>query len=149
MTEGSEGERTHALEKAARHGSAKMICLATPTNAQIGLAMVQCFVDVWANATSEMPLIGVDNTMLGPVLQRPIEMGASICVHSLTKDVGGDPEIIPTRVLHPAMPEGDASAKAYPAQCTWPGSTRAFVVEDDRALAFRRAVAASAIQTAK
>lgn len=200
----SEGALTYALEKAARHGPVKMVYLETPanpTNALIDLVMVRRVVDTWADATTELPLIVVDNTMLGPVFQKPIEMGADICVYSLTKYVGGhsdlvaggitgskdllkpirqtrsaygfqlDPhsswmlsrsmetlslrmeraaesgravakwlaenDIIPTRVLHPEMPESDEAAAVYEAQCTGPGSTFSFVVDDDRALAFR------------
>ena len=199
-----EGALTYALDKAARHGPVKMIYLETPanpTNALIDLAMVRRVADDWADATSEMPLIVVDNTMLGPVFQKPIAMGSDICVYSLTKYVGGhsdlvaggitgskdllkpirqtrsaygfqlDPhsswmlarsmetlslrmeraaesgravaqwlaenDIIPARVLHPEMPRTDRAAEVYAAQCTGPGSTLSFVVEDDRALAFR------------
>ncbi|WP_420337125.1 cystathionine gamma-synthase family protein [Roseibium sp.] len=200
----SEGALTYALEKATRHGPVKMVYLDTPakpTNALIDLALMRRVVDAWADATTELPLIVVDNTMLGPVFQKPIEMGADICVYSLTKYVGGhsdlvaggitgdkhllkpirqtrsaygfqlDPhsswmlsrsmetlslrmeraaesgravakwlaenEIIPTRVLHPEMPESDEAAKVYDTHCSGPGSTFSFVVEDDRALAFR------------
>ena len=200
----NENALTTALEKAARHGPVKMIYLETPanpTNALIDLAMVRRVIDIWADAASARPLIVVDNTMLGPVFQKPIEMGADICVYSLTKYVGGhsdliaggitggedllrpirqtrsaygfqlDPhsswmlsrsmetlslrmeraadsvravanwlagnDIIPARVLHPEMPESDAAAKVYKAQCSGPGSTFSFVVADDRALAFR------------
>lgn len=199
-----EAALTDALEEAARHGPVKMIYLETPanpTNALIDLAMVRRVADVWADAASEMPLIVVDNTMLGPVFQKPIEFGADICVYSLTKYVGGhsdlvaggitgssdllkpvrqtrsaygsqlDPhsswmlsrsmetlslrmeraaesgravatwlannDIIPTRVLHPEMPQTDRAAEVYAAQCTGPGSTFSFVVDDNRALAFR------------
>ncbi|MDE0345489.1 MAG: cystathionine gamma-synthase family protein [Boseongicola sp.] len=199
-----EGALTYALEKAARHGPVKMIYLETPanpTNALIDLAMVRRVLDALADATSEVPLMVVDNTMLGPVFQKPIEMGADICVYSLTKYVGGhsdlvaggitgsrdvlkpirqtrsaygfqlDPhsswmlsrsmetlslrmeraaesgravanwlaenEIIPARVLHPEMPETDRAAEVFATQCTGPGSTFSFVVENDRALAFR------------
>ena len=199
-----EGALTYALEKAARHGPVRMIYLETPanpTNALIDLAMVRRVVDALAVATSKIPLMVVDNTMLGPVFQKPIEMGADICVYSLTKYVGGhsdlvaggitgpkdvlkpirqtrsaygfqlDPhsswmlsrsmetlslrmeraaesgravakwlaenDIIPARVLHPEMPETGRAAEVYATQCTGPGSTFSFVVEDDRALAFR------------
>ena len=205
FTDGTnEGALTYALEKAARHGPVKMIYLETPanpTNALIDLAMVRRVVDTWADTADALPLVVVDNTMLGPVFQKPIEMGADICVYSLTKYVGGhsdlvaggitgskdllrpvrqtrsaygfqlDPhsswmlsrsmetlllrmeraaesgrvvakwlagnDIIPARVLHPEMPESDAAAKVYEAQCSGPGSTFSFVVADDRALAFR------------
>ncbi|MEM9108291.1 MAG: cystathionine gamma-synthase family protein, partial [Pseudomonadota bacterium] len=92
-----EGALIYALEKAARHGPVKMIYLETPanpTNALIDLSMVRRVVDGWAGADTDLPLIVVDNTMLGPVFQRPIEQGADICVYSLTKYVGGHSDLV-------------------------------------------------------
>jgi methionine-gamma-lyase len=40
------------------------------------------------------PVIVCDNTLLGPVFQRPIEQGADISVYSLTKYVGGHSDLI-------------------------------------------------------
>ena len=45
--------------------------------------------------------------------------------------------ILPCAVLHPEFGEDRRFAGIYARQCTGPGSTFAFVVEDDRALAFR------------
>ena len=46
-------------------------------------------------------------------------------------------EILPCAVLHPEFGEDRRFAGIYARQCTGPGSTFAFVVENDRALAFR------------
>ena len=40
------------------------------------------------------PLIVCDNTLLGPVFQRPLAHGVDICVYSLTKYVGGHSDLI-------------------------------------------------------
>jgi methionine-gamma-lyase len=200
----SEGALIYALDKAARHGPVKMVYLETPanpTNALTDLAMARRTVDAWSRISGQTPLIVVDNTMLGPVFQQPIRLGADICVYSLTKYVGGhsdlvaggitgskdvlkpvraarsafgfqlDPHsswmlarsmetlslrmeraaesgravarwlagntMIPARVLHPEMPQDDRAAAVYAAQCSGPGSTFSFVVDNDRALAFR------------
>ena len=45
--------------------------------------------------------------------------------------------ILPCTVLHPEFGEDRRFAGIYARQCTGPGSTFAFVVENDRALAFR------------
>jgi methionine-gamma-lyase len=45
--------------------------------------------------------------------------------------------ILPCAVLHPEFGEHRRFADIYARQCTGPGSTFAFVVENDRALAFR------------
>ena len=40
------------------------------------------------------PVIVCDNTLLGPVFQRPLEHGADVSVYSLTKYVGGHSDLI-------------------------------------------------------
>lgn len=199
-----ESALLYALEKAARHGPVKVLYLETPanpTNAMIDLAMTRRVVDQWSDASGQRPVIVCDNTMLGPVFQRPIELGIDLCVYSLTKYVGGhsdliaggitgskellksirltrsafgfqlDPHsswmlsrsietltlrmeraaqsgsrvadwlaentIVPCKVLHPEHSTNQREADVFAAQCTGPGSTFSFVVDDDRALAFR------------
>jgi methionine-gamma-lyase len=199
-----ESALIHALEKAARHGPVKLLFLETPanpTNAMTDLAMARSVVDRWAKATGQKPAIVCDNTMLGPVFQKPIALGTDICVYSLTKYVGGhsdliaggitgrteylkairqtrsafgfqlDPHsswmlarsletltlrmeraadtasrvadwlanntILPCRVLHPEHAEDAVQKRVYRNQCSGPGSTFSFVVDNNRALAFR------------
>ena len=86
-----------ALEKAARHGPVKMVYLETPanpTNSLTDIKLIRETVDKWAKTSGQKPIIVCDNTMLGPVFQRPIEFGADICVYSLTKYVGGHSDLI-------------------------------------------------------
>ena len=40
------------------------------------------------------PIIVCDNTLLGPVFQRPLLHGADVCVYSLTKYIGGHSDLI-------------------------------------------------------
>ena len=92
-----EGVLLYVLEKAARHGPIKVVYLETPanpTNAMIDLAMVRRVVDEWSKTSGYSPVIVCDNTMLGPVFQKPIELGIDICVYSLTKYVGGHSDLI-------------------------------------------------------
>lgn len=93
----SESALLYALEKAARHGPVKLLYLETPanpTNAMIDLAMARRVVDRWSDNSGHHPIIVCDNTMLGPVFQKPIEFGIDICVYSLTKYVGGHSDLI-------------------------------------------------------
>ncbi len=98
FTEGlSDAVLLYALEKAARHGPVKIVYLETPanpTNALIDLAMVRRVVDEWASVSGQRPVIVCDNTMLGPVFQRPIEHGVDLCVYSMTKYIGGHSDLI-------------------------------------------------------
>lgn len=89
---------TGALEAAAAKGPVKMVYIETPanpTNAMIDLAMVRRTVDDWAAAGDvPRPVIVCDNTMLGPVFQKPLAHGIDICVYSLTKYVGGHSDLV-------------------------------------------------------
>ena len=93
----SEAALIDALEKAARRGPVKMLYLETPanpTNAIIDLAMTRQVIDQWSQTTGQRPVIVCDNTMLGPVFQKPIGLGIDICIYSLTKYVGGHSDLI-------------------------------------------------------
>ena len=60
-----------------------------PTLQLIDIAQVRRMVDQ-ANTGRKVPIrIIVDNTFATPYCQRPLEHGADIVVHSLTKDIGG------------------------------------------------------------
>lgn len=87
-----------ALESAAEHGPVKMLYIETPsnpTNTMIDFSMVRSTVDEWAKvADVAPPVIVCDNTMLGPVFQKPLEHGIDICVYSLTKYVGGHSDLV-------------------------------------------------------
>ena len=200
----SEQALIDALDQAAAQGPVKLVYLETPanpTNALIDIAMVCEATGRWAESAGvQKPIVVCDNTLLGPVFQRPIEHGADICIYSLTKYVGGhsdlvaggvtgsaemlepirgvrsaygfqldpfscwmlarsmetlslrmeraaesgsrvatwlaDNDILPCTVLHPELTNDPAIQNVYRRQCTGPGSTFAFVLPDDRKLAF-------------
>jgi len=98
FTDGAcEGALLYALEKAARHGPVKIVYLETPanpTNALTDIKLIRETVDKWAQTSGQKPIIVCDNTLMGPVFQRPIEFGADICVYSLTKYVGGHSDLV-------------------------------------------------------
>ena len=39
-------------------------------------------------------LVIVDNTFMSPYLQRPLELGADIVIHSATKFIGGHSDVL-------------------------------------------------------
>ena len=93
----SEAALVHALERAASLGPLRMLYLETPanpTNAITDLAMTRRVIDQWAGTAGPRPVIACDNTMLGPVFQRPIGLGIDLCIYSLTKYVGGHSDLI-------------------------------------------------------
>ncbi|GLR85548.1 cystathionine gamma-synthase family protein [Bradyrhizobium iriomotense] len=86
-----------ASEEAMRKGRVAMIIIETPanpTNGLVDIAMIRRVADAIGKAQGHTPIIACDNTLLGPVFQRPIEHGADISLYSLTKYVGGHSDLI-------------------------------------------------------
>ncbi|MFF2156853.1 aminotransferase class I/II-fold pyridoxal phosphate-dependent enzyme [Paenibacillus chitinolyticus] len=79
-----------ALEEAYRPNT-KAILIETPTNP---LMMVTDLKLVCSWAKSKEILSIVDNTLLTPYLQRPIELGADIVIHSASKYLGGHNDVL-------------------------------------------------------
>jgi methionine-gamma-lyase len=50
--------------------------------------------DEIAAKQGERPVVVCDNTLLGPVFQRPLDHGVDVSVYSLTKYVGGHSDLI-------------------------------------------------------
>ena len=46
------------------------------------------------NQGGDKPVLVVDNTMYGPIFQQPLQLGADLCIYSLTKYVGGHSDIL-------------------------------------------------------
>ena len=59
-----------------------MVWIETPSNPLLRLTDIA---DVAARARAVAALTVVDNTFLSPVLQRPLDLGADLVVHSTTK----------------------------------------------------------------
>jgi len=74
-----------------RKPNTKAILIETPTNP---LMMVTDIAKVAAWAKQKGLLTIVDNTLLTPFFQRPIELGADIVVHSATKYLGGHNDVL-------------------------------------------------------
>lgn len=92
-----EGAVSQASEEAIRRGRVAMIIIETPanpTNGLVDIAMIRRVADAIGKAQGHTPIIACDNTLLGPVFQRPIEHGADISLYSLTKYVGGHSDLI-------------------------------------------------------
>jgi cystathionine beta-lyase/cystathionine gamma-synthase len=64
----------------------KMLYIETPTNPTMRIADIAALAKL---ASQQNITVVVDNTFLSPYLQRPIELGAHIVVHSMTKYLNG------------------------------------------------------------
>jgi cystathionine gamma-lyase len=68
-----------------------MVWLETPTNPTLKVTDIAA---VAAIATRHGALTVVDNTFATPALQRPLELGADIVLHSVTKYLGGHSDVV-------------------------------------------------------
>lgn len=78
-------------------GPVKLIWIETPANptATIAdIALAARMADDIAGVQGQRPLVGVDNTFLGPFMQNPLALGADLCMTSLTKYAGGHSDLL-------------------------------------------------------
>jgi cystathionine gamma-synthase len=76
---------------AIQPGRTKVVWLETPTNPLLGVADIQA---IAGHAQAQGAVLVVDNTFATPYLQRPIELGADVVVHSTTKYIGGHSDVV-------------------------------------------------------
>jgi methionine-gamma-lyase len=72
---------------------------ANPTNAVVDLQLMAQVAEEASRRQPERPRLLVDNTLLGPLHQKPLAHGADAVVYSLTKYVGGHSDLIAGAVL--------------------------------------------------
>ncbi|MEZ2131792.1 MULTISPECIES: cystathionine gamma-synthase family protein [unclassified Sinorhizobium] len=98
----SEASVGKAAEEAMAKGRVSVILVETPanpTNSLVDLAMIRRIADAIGEKQEHMPIVVCDNTLLGPMFQRPLEHGADISLYSLTKYVGGHSDLIAGAVV--------------------------------------------------
>lgn len=81
-----------AAEEAVRKGRVSVILIETPanpTNSIVDIAAIRRVAEKIEQRQGHRPIIACDNTLLGPVYQKPLDHGADLSVYSLTKYVGG------------------------------------------------------------
>lgn len=92
-----ENSVLEAAEEAMEKGRVSVILIETPanpTNSLVDVALIRRIADMIGDRQGHRPIIACDNTLLGPVFQRPLEHGADISLYSLTKYVGGHSDLI-------------------------------------------------------
>ncbi|HZG83747.1 aminotransferase class I/II-fold pyridoxal phosphate-dependent enzyme [Paenibacillus sp.] len=80
-----------ALETNYREGATKAVLIETPTNP---LMMITDLERVAAWAKKKGLITIVDNTLLTPYFQRPLELGCDIVIHSATKYLAGHNDVL-------------------------------------------------------
>lgn len=69
----------------------KMIWLETPTNPLMSIVDIKGCVDL---VKGKDIIVAVDNTFASPYLQNPLDFGATLVMHSVTKYLGGHSDVI-------------------------------------------------------
>ncbi|HET6597728.1 MAG TPA: cystathionine gamma-synthase [Anaerolineales bacterium] len=78
--------------------STRLVWLETPTNPFLRITDIRAVAEI-VHAHENRPLLVVDNTFATPYLQRPLELGADIVVHSMTKYLGGHSDVVGGAVI--------------------------------------------------
>ena len=69
----------------------KLIWVETPTNPMMNIIDIKKMAEL---SKKHGLLVAVDNTFASPYLQRPLELGADIVMHSVTKYLGGHSDVV-------------------------------------------------------
>jgi len=69
----------------------RLVWVETPTNPLMKLADIEAIAQI---TQAKKILLAVDNTFATPYLQRPLELGADVVMHSATKYLGGHSDVI-------------------------------------------------------
>jgi cystathionine beta-lyase/cystathionine gamma-synthase len=84
----------------------RLVWLETPTNPLLSVTDIRAVTGI-LRAHPSRPLLVVDNTFATPYLQQPLELGADLVVHSMTKYLGGHSDVVGGALLvrDPALAE--------------------------------------------
>lgn len=82
--------------KKAIQPNTKMLYLETPTNPTMAITDLKKASEI---AHQHGIVVVVDNTFCSPVLQRPLELGADVVVHSMTKFLNGHADIVAGAII--------------------------------------------------
>lgn len=79
-----------AVEKAIKPNT-KMIWIESPTNPMLKIFDIEALAKM---ARSRKILSAVDNTFMSPYFQRPLDLGADLVMHSITKYMNGHSDVV-------------------------------------------------------
>jgi cystathionine beta-lyase len=77
--------------KEALNEKTKLIWIETPTNPMMNIIDIKSIVEMVKGSAA---IVGVDNTFATPYLQRPLDLGADVVMHSVTKFLGGHSDVV-------------------------------------------------------
>jgi cystathionine gamma-lyase len=79
------------FEKTVKDVKPALIWLETPTNPMLKISDIEAICKMAKKAKA---LVAVDNTFMSPYFQNPLDLGADIVVHSLTKYINGHSDVV-------------------------------------------------------
>ncbi len=94
--------------KKSIRSNTKMLYIETPTNPTIAITDLKMCVEI---AHQRDIIVVVDNTFCSPILQKPLDLGADISLHSMTKFLNGHADIVAGCVISKTK-EIDAQLRA-------------------------------------
>lgn len=77
--------------RAKINNKTRLVWLETPTNPTLKIADIQSIAELTKKASV---LLAVDNTFASPYLQQPLDLGADIVMHSVTKYISGHSDVV-------------------------------------------------------
>jgi len=80
-----------AVARAAAQRKPRLIWAESPTNPLLSVIDIRALAEI---ARDNGALLVTDNTFASPYLQRPLELGADLVVHSTTKYLGGHSDVV-------------------------------------------------------
>jgi cystathionine beta-lyase/cystathionine gamma-synthase len=80
-----------ARVREAMRPNTRLVWLETPSNPMLKIFDIAAIADV---ARAKGVPLAVDNTFATPVLQRPLDLGATLAVHSMTKYLNGHSDVV-------------------------------------------------------
>jgi cystathionine beta-lyase/cystathionine gamma-synthase len=80
-----------AAVEAKVNANTKLIWVETPTNPMMSIVDIKAMASIAKKANA---MLAVDNTFATPYLQNPLDLGADIVMHSVTKYLGGHSDVV-------------------------------------------------------
>jgi cystathionine beta-lyase/cystathionine gamma-synthase len=85
-----------AKVKAAMRPNTRLVWLETPSNPMLKIFDIAAIAEIATKAGAQL---AVDNTFATPMLQRPLDLGATMVIHSTTKYLNGHSDVVGGAVL--------------------------------------------------
>ena len=111
--------------EARMNANTKLIWAETPTNPLLRIIDIA---GLSAIAKKHGCLLGVDNTFASPYLQTPLDLGADIVMHSVTKYLGGHSDVVMGALIVKDAPLADRLAFIQNSSGATPGPMDCFLV---------------------